>query len=327
MRKALIFTAVLFAVPLFAQTSKAGQAGAKFLSLPYSVRGESMGGAFVSLVSDPSAVFYNPAGAALVDRSALYAMAGSWWGAYDYALSYSAPRKNGVLSIFLSGVYMGGIESYELTPSEEIVYKGEIAYLATQLGVGYATFLTDKFAVGMNAKLIYEGYGGYTTAYSFAIDAGTYYYTGFRDFVLGSSIRHFGFDAKLSGEYVRYEYTNELVETTVTYTAYKLPTTYSIGLSGTLYKNNISRLIGAVELFHPVDNLESYNFGLEYSILNMIFIRAGYKLYVKTREAVGDSNGFTLGLGLKYGKFTFDYGYYNKGIMPPINQIAFMMQF
>ena len=319
---------ILSPVWLFAQASKAGQAGAKFLSLPYSVRGEAMSGVFIldAESPDPSIVFYNPAGTAVISDKTLYAMAGSWWaGGYIFGSVYNVPFKHGNLSFFISGLYVGGIESYSLIDS--IVYNGEIAYLATQLGVGYSTFLTDKFMVGGNLKILYEGYGGYTTAYSMAMDVGTYYYTGFRDFVIGSSIRHFGFDARLQGTYTRYDYTNELVDTTVPYSTYKLPTSFNISFFGTVYSNSISRLKLGIELNHPVDNIESYNIGLEYKILDMVAIRAGYRFYKDSREAVGGANGLTLGVGIKYGKFSVDYGYYNKGVLPPINQIGIVYKF
>jgi len=327
MRKFLALLTLLFAGQAYAQISKAGQAGAKFLSLPYSVRGESMGGAFTAVGDDPSVIFYNPAGAALVTQKSLYFVAGNWWGSYVSGISYVTPTNRGNFSVFMSGVYVGGIEAYELTADAQIVYKGTIAYMASQLGFGYSAFLTDKFAFGVDVKLIYEGFGGYSTAYSVAIDAGTYYQVGFRDVVIASSFRHFGFDLKPSGTYTRYEYNNGVVENIVEYTSYKLPTVYNLGISGSLYSNAYSRLKGSVEIVHPVDNLEYYVVGLEYSILNMVFVRTGYKFYTNEAEAVNGANGLNFGLGIRYGKFALDYGYYMKGIMPPINQVSILYNF
>ncbi len=327
MRKFLALLTLFFAGQAYAQISKAGQAGAKFLSLPYSVRGESMGGAFTAVGDDPSVIFYNPAGAALITQKSLYFVAGNWWGSYVSGVSYVTPTKRGNLSVFMSGVYVGGIEAYELTADAQIIYKGTIAYMASQLGFGYSTFLTDKFAFGVDVKLIYEGFGGYSTAYSVAIDAGTYYHVGFRDVVIASSFRHFGFDLKPSGTYTRYEYNNGVVENIVEYTSYKLPTVFNLGISGSLYSNAYSRLKGSLEIVHPVDNLEYYVLGLEYSILNMVFLRAGYKFYTNEAEAVNGANGLNVGLGIRYGKFALDYGYYMKGIMPPINQVSILYNF
>jgi len=50
----------------FAQTgvSKRGTTSAPFLSIAQGARALSMGGAFVAVASDPSAMFWNPAGVA-----------------------------------------------------------------------------------------------------------------------------------------------------------------------------------------------------------------------------------------------------------------------
>ncbi len=328
MRFAWILLGIMVAPALVdAQTSKAGQAGAKFLSLPYSVRGESMGSAYVAMSDDPSSIFYNPAGVANISQKSLYALAGNWWGNYVYGLSYVLPTKRGNFAFFLSGVYVGGIEVYDVTPDAQIVYNGTVSYLASQLGAGYSIFLTDKFAFGINAKLIYEGFGGYTSAYSFSIDAGTYYMVGFRDLVIASSFRHFGFDMKPSGTYVRYEYDNGIVQNIVEYTSYKLPTIFNLGISGTIFSNAFSKLKASFEIIHPTDNIEAYALGFEYGFLNIAFLRFGYKFYANEREAVGEANGINLGIGVKYGKFSLDFGYYNKGIMPPVNQIAISYMF
>ena len=328
-RRALWLTMALMPFTLYAQASKAGQAGATFLSLPYSVRGASMGNAFIisSDYQDPSLIFHNPAGMAVVADRMLYAMAGNWMGSYPFAISYVSPAKNGVLGAFISGIYVGGIESYGFDQNDNVVYLGEVSYLATQLGFGYATFLTDKFMVGGNLKLIYEGYGGYSMAYSVAADVGTFYYTGYKDFTIGTSIKHFGFDSKLSGTYIRYQYTNTMTDTTVAYSSYKLPTVFGLSAFGTVYSNSVSKLKVVLEMSHPVDNIESYNVGFEYSILNMVFIRGGYRFFRDSQEAVGGPSGFSLGFGILYGKFGLDYAYLNRGLLPPASLISIIYRF
>lgn len=328
-RRIFWFAFVLMPFALHAQTSKAGQAGATFLSLPYSVRGASMGNAFIlsSDYPDPSLLFHNPAGMAVASGKMIYAMAGNWMGSYPFAVSYVSPAKNGVMGVFISGIYVGGIESYGFDENDNIIYLGEISYLATQMGFGYAAFLTDKFMVGGNLKLIYEGYGGYSMAYSIAMDVGTFYYTGYKDFTIGTSIKHFGFDARLSGTYTRYEYTNAMTDTVVSYSSYKLPTVFGLAAFGTIYSNSMSKLKVVLEMSHPVDNIESYNLGFEYSILNIVYVRGGYRFFRDNEEAVGGPSGFNLGFGILYGKFALDYAYLNRGVLPPANLVSITYRF
>ncbi|MEO0151160.1 MAG: PorV/PorQ family protein [candidate division WOR-3 bacterium] len=323
MRRLLI---LLLFTPLYAQMSKAGQSGAKFLSLPYNVRSEAMGGTGVSLV-DNGSVFVNPSSLASINFRNVYASVGSLWGFTNFAIAYNVPTKRGNLSFFTSGVYVGGMEGYEIDINGNITPIGSISYLATQLGFLYARFFTDKFSFGIGPKIIYEGYGGFSNAYSIALDVGTYYITGFRDMVLAASVRNFGFDMKPSGTYTRYIYDATLVETTATYTAYRLPAIYSIGFSLSILRSAYGSLLMAFQLDHPIDNLESYNLGFEYNLLNIVFIRTGYKFYANPDEAVAGANGINFGIGVKYGRFGLDYGFYNKGILPPINQLGLYYSF
>ncbi|MCH7709466.1 MAG: UPF0164 family protein, partial [Myxococcales bacterium] len=55
-----------------------GGTSAEFLLLGAGARGTALGGAFAALADDISALYYNPAGAALIDR------AGAMVSTYDY---------------------------------------------------------------------------------------------------------------------------------------------------------------------------------------------------------------------------------------------------
>jgi hypothetical protein len=324
MKKILFFISVSLGI-LNAQISKAGQAGAKFLSLPYDVRSESMGDVGVSISS--YSPFVNPSIVSTLNLKTIYGLAGFFWGINNFAISYVVPSKRGNLGFWTSGVYVGGMEGYELDPNGNINSIGNFSYLATQLGFTFSRFLTDKFSFGISPKIIYEGFGGFSNAYSLALDVGTYYITGFKDLVIAASIRNFGFDMKPSGEYTRYLYEAGLVETTATYTSYRLPTIFSFGLSISILSSAYGKILLAYQLNHPTDNLESHNIGLEYSLMNIIFIRTGYKIYVNPDEAVNGANGVNFGLGINYGRIGLDYGFYNKGVLPPINQIAVHYKF
>ncbi|MCS7245718.1 MAG: PorV/PorQ family protein [candidate division WOR-3 bacterium] len=316
----------LLPLPLFAQSSKAGQAGAKFLSLPYNVRGESMGGSYVN-ISDASSIFTNPAGVSNINRRSVYILSGYYWGILQFGASYIIPTKRGNVGFFIGGVNISGFEAYSVDLNGNIIYEGSFSYLGSQIGANFSRYLTDKFSIGINGKFIYEGFGGYSNAYSLALDVGTYYMTGFRDFVLGASIRHFGFDLKPSGEYTKYVYEASLDSSKQSYSAYKLPAIFSFGISGSILRSAYGKLSFALQIDHPVDNLENYNIGLEYSLIDILFIRTGYKIYQNVDEAVAGANGITFGLGVRYGRLGVDYGFYNKGILPPINQVALYYSF
>ncbi len=324
--KRLFITLMILMGILHAQSSKAGQAGAKFLSLPYSVKGEAMGGSNVT-ISDPSSIFVNPASISNVNKRAFYFISGYYWGILQFGTSYVIPTKQGNLGFFVGGVYVGGFEGYEVDPNGDIRSIGTFSYMGTQLGFGFSRYLTDKFAVGSNAKIIYEQFGGYSNAYSVALDVGTYYNTGYRDLVIAAVVRNFGFDLKPSGQFTKYVYEASLEDTIQNYSSYKLPAIFSFGMAMSVLRSAYGKIILALQIDHPIDNLENYNVGLEYSLLDIIFLRLGYKIYQNVNEAVAGANGINFGLGIKYGRFGLDYGFYNKGILPPINQLSLNYSF
>ncbi len=324
--KRLVITLMFFLGILHAQSSKAGQAGAKFLSLPYSVKAEAMGGSNVA-VSDASSIFVNPASISNINMKTFYFISGYYWGILQFGTSYVVPTRRGNIGFFVGGVYVGGFEGYEVDINGNINSIGTFSYLGTQLGFGYSRYLTDKFALGGNVKLIYEGFGGYSNAYSAAIDIGTYYNTGYRDLVIAAVIRNFGFDLKPSGQFTRYIYEASLRDTVQSYSSYKLPTIFSFGMLTSILRSVYGKLILALQIDHPIDNLENYNIGFEYSLLDIIFVRTGYKIYQNVDESVAGANGINFGIGVRYGRFGLDYGFYNKGILPPINQISLSYSF
>ena len=85
--------------------------------------------------------------------------------------------------------------------------------------------------------------------------------------------------------------------------------------------------IGA-DAYHPNDNSESLNVGLEYTLFDVISLRGGYKsLFLDNSE-----EGLTFGIGLKYDLtptlgLVFDYAYQEFGILDYTQQFAFGIKF
>src|SRR3712207_8361862 len=65
-----------------------GTTSAEFLLLGAGARGTALGGSFAAIATDISALYYNPAGAALIER------AGLTIGTYDYVADRKSTRLN-----------------------------------------------------------------------------------------------------------------------------------------------------------------------------------------------------------------------------------------
>ena len=134
---------------------KTGTMAAKFLSTNIGSRAVGMGGAFTAVANDGSSMFWNPAGIGFNHLNKFYVNHSSWIAdiAFDY-FSVSLPiGKNRYLGINITSVTMGDMEvtRYGNEDTGETFSASDHAF-----GLTYALNLTDRFSIGLNAKLIQE---------------------------------------------------------------------------------------------------------------------------------------------------------------------------
>ena len=200
----------------------------------------------------------------------------------------------------------------------------EFAYTAAQIGIGYAKYYTDKFAAGVVFKAIYEGYGSYTSATSFAIDAGTYFWTGYKTLRIAMTLQNLGADMKPSGTYMqKVMQGSDLVDIPYEYRNYPLPMVFKIGAAMEAIDKPDMRLTVSLEAMHPTDNEETVSIGTEFAYKNMLFLRAGYR--------IADPNSYVCGLGTGFGfklkNFSLDYSFSDMGFLPDVHRIGFSYNF
>ena len=148
---------------------------------------------------------------------------------------------------------------------------------------------------------MYEGIDNYS-AHSGVVDLGFLYKTDFKDLKFAVLLSNFGINTKIDGE------TNTLVafnNSTEDINAYAAPTLFKMGVSLVPYKSGRNQLLVAAELQHPNDNSENIRLGLEYSWMDMFFVRAGYKLGLK------DQTTPTFGAGIRshFGRYPLNITY------------------
>ncbi len=320
--KRLLALLTIGGVPLWGAFAKVGQAGAKFLSILPDPKAVGMGETYVAVASDPLTVFINPAGVANIQKKGFAAAVAPWWvDTYVGGMSVILPGKAGNYAFFMSYLNSSGFQEWRLTESGDIEEGSEFSYTGMQLGGTYARYFTDKFAAGVSVKGVYEGYGPYSKAWTFATDVGTYYKTGFHDLVIGMAFQHFGPDLKPSGTFVRYSYESGEIQTDSTeFSPYPLPLIFRVGMAMSLVKSKDFYLKGALEITHPNDNVETYAFGFEYGLADMIFLRAGYKFGL-------DQGGLSAGFGLKMAKVSFDYSFSDMEELPDVHRVGLGVSF
>ena len=84
-----------------------------------------------------------------------------------------------------------------------------------------------------------------------------------------------------------------------------LPTTFRFGIAYDILEamdpDKDSRLTAALDITHPSDINETVNFGLEYGLANVFFLRGGYILNADNayQDEIGWLTGLSAGLGAR----------------------------
>lgn len=289
---------------LFRSTSKVGTTAAQFLKIGAGARAIGMGGAYAALGDDIYSIYWNPAGIARSNSNSEVAFNHAEWLAdmtYDFAAGSFKLGDVGVLSASFTMLNTPEDKVRTLTNPEGDGRMWDASSIAISLG--YAKNLTDRFAIGFNAKFIREEVWN-SSATGVALDVGTVYRTPFNDLLIGAAISNFGTPMTLSGRDVQFnDDPNDNLDTgpnniPADYRTdnFDLPLTFRLGLAMDLHNSRYFRVSAAVDAIHPNDNSEYVNSGLELAYDEMFFVRAGYKSLFKDNS----EEGLTLGAGIKY---------------------------
>ncbi len=258
-----------------------------------SARAIGLGGAYVAVAADPSAIYYNPAASVRNKNYGVLLM---------HAESFGGLVKNNYLGIVLPsqkqsfglGVLNNGVPGIKLTtlpdttqpPSDtnQPILDREVNATHWVIYLNYARQLSSVFQLGVNAKMIYQTYA-IASSFGMGVDLGGSVDL-FDGFNLGLRIRNLTTSPLF--------WDNKTRESISPKAALGLARTYNFGKDHLLF---------SIELEANTDNgftnpELTENIGIEYSLKQTIAARIG--LYHRL---------ITLGLGLNYRQFFVDYAY------------------
>jgi hypothetical protein len=306
----LIAAFLLLPGSLFSQGSGNKYAG-EFLAIGVGGRPLGMGGAFVSLVNDVTAGYWNPGALALVNYPQMSLMHDERFGSlvnYDYgsvAIPFGTSASIG-LSIIRLGVdnvpntqnaLIKGLNNtgYFLEPGDRLDYSKITFFNAAD----WAFFLTyskkqsEKLAYGVNMKIISRSLD-YGSAWGIGFDVGAVY----------SPMSNFRLGANLQDITTTLLAWNTGTKELITPTA-KLGSSYDIPIFGT------GRITPAMDFDLRFENRQfasmahvgpvsmDMHAGLEYGFKNLFAVRVGYN----------DVKQLTVGAGIKLPKLNIDYSF------------------
>ncbi|MBN1893721.1 PorV/PorQ family protein [bacterium] len=309
--------------PFLSGQEKLAQSGFEFLSIGTVGRASGMGEAFTTVSGTSTALLYNPAGLARMERKADLSASWNRWIAditqYSFTVAFApAGEKYGAFGISALWVDYGEFQGTLVWNNKQgFVDTEKFTPRALAVGIGYAKTLTDKFTVGGQIKLAAQSAGrnvvpssmtdtGLDAVHSalstWAFDFGTLYRTGFKSLVFGMSVRNFSKEVKFVQE------------------GFQLPVTFRIGIGMNLFDffpalSEAHAFNLAADLVHPRSHGEYVCAGCEYRFIRVLSLRAGW-------ISGQDENSLTYGFGLEKSGMALDYAYTPFGVFDNVQRVT-----
>lgn len=339
-----------------------GTTAAEFLLFPASARGAALGNAFSALVTDVSAVHFNPSGLALLERPGLQASTMSYIADTRYSwVAAGFPMGGGARTIGVSIANFGFSDQPVYTVEDPENESGEVYSVSqTAVGLTYAQRFSDRFAAGITAKFVSDQLGR-TSGRAGAVDFGTL------------------FTASVGGRAIRAAFTVQNLGTTITHRGtaldvvvarpapedqqdvpqeraaaqlqskgWSLPVTFRVALAYDAFATPRARLAVLGEFNQPNNSDPGFNMAGEYQMgLGSAITVAGRLGFTylpdNNLDPVGPSSadyagfdssadgegmdGFSAGGGIRWMNrqrfgLSFDYAYRHMGLLGAVNMVS-----
>jgi hypothetical protein len=307
------------------EIERVGLSGWQFLKINGSARQAAMAGAFTALSEgDAGAIFGNPAALVDVENFGVSLSRVNWIADIGYQSVAVAKQFGniGVIGFSVVSVDMGDIEETINSPiagenrTEAVITGNTFTAGDIAVGISYAKRVTDRLAIGANVRWIREKIADVNMS-NVSIDFGTVYYTGFKSLRFAMVARNFGPDTHLVGW--SEEYQAEAVDI-------RMPLDFRVGIAMDFFESEDSPhfLTVSLEGTHPNDGPEKINTGLEYTLADILTLRAGYRMNY-------DEESFTFGggLGFSFGEMmaSMNYAYVDFGRLEKVHMFSLGFSF
>jgi hypothetical protein len=299
--------------------SRIGTAGAQELRIPIGSRGTALGGAIIADAVGTEAIFYNPAGVAMVEGTEVMFSHLQYFA--DIDLNYFAFTKSiqdfGSLGFSAKILSVGEIIKTTWDQSQPEGTGETFNPTLAVLGVTYSRILTDRVTFGITGDFIAESIDQ-ASANGIAFDFGVNYDTKWNGLRIGIVAKNIGPEMHFSGSGFDYNAQTSSGQSagspdktlTAQSASFELPSWIQFGAGMDFFKRDRNR--GTAYGCFQSNNFSKdlWRGGVEYSYDEKYFLRAGYTLDDNQEDYL---YGFTFGAGvmLKLGgtDVTFEYSW------------------
>jgi hypothetical protein len=305
------FVRILF--PIFCLLSSASSQGTyDFLRNDVSARAAALNGSFVSMTDDPNIIFYNPAGLSSISRpKASLSFLKHLLDVNAGSLTY-AQDVEGIGKIGGGIIYFNYGDFTETDPSSNIVGTFGAGEFAAVVGIGFP--VDEQTSLGASLKGIYSSIAGYHSA-ALAVDVGVLYSIPAELMTIGASILNLGKQVNSFGS------TKEPLPLDVKVGVTKRPEHLPVLLNLDFHKLNEAQ-------DNLLQHLSAFTFGAEFLMSESVRFRVGYNNEQRKELKLGTGAGlagFSLGAGILYQEYQFDYAFNSYGKIGGLHRISLSM--
>lgn len=311
--------------------NRRGTSAGAMLEIGVGARAEALGGAFVAVADDPSALYWNPAGITNIPAVSVQASKAEWFVDTNFNvvdLIVPLPMASSAIGVHVAMLDYG-------TNPVRTVFRPEGTgeeYTANDFvaGVYWALAITDRVSVGLGGKYFQQTIW-HTKGSTVGIDLSILFETPLKGLKIGGTISNLGPQFGLSGrDLTRVAdvdgrkdtyFNNDNLAIQWATEEYPLPLLFRFGMAyeWTLSENNSILVAGTMN--HPSNNVETIDVGVEAKLMNIGYLRAGYRSLFADYAA----DGLTLGAGLRYkilgaAVITLDYAWTDWSVLSSVNR-------
>jgi len=281
-----ILTAVCISFSTSFAFKKVGTVGFQFLKLGPTAGSVGMGEAVTATTGGVSSIFWNPAGLTKLNNFGVIGGYNQWIADINLMSAAAAVNLEGIGVVGISAKMLT-TDDMPVTNVDNIAGTGEMfSYRDLIIGISFARSITDRFSVGGQISYVEESIWN-DKATNIALDFGTQFDTGFKSLRLGMVIQNFGPDATFIKE------------------EFPMPMIFKFGMAIDLLAQNglfsgsggdQHKITFSLDSVYPPDYEERVYAGAEYSLMDMIYLRGGYKFNF-------DEESFSVGAGVNLSLF------------------------
>lgn len=284
-----------------------GTAGSEFLNLDVDARGMAMGGAYSALTNDAYAMFWNPAGLALVPRASLGAMHNEYLADIRFQYLSYAQRINETSVLGGAARYFdgGSIDNTDISGNKVGTFRPR-SYVAE---IGWGQTINDlsdaerDITLGVNLKYLNSDMIAHADGWATDIGMQAHYTDTLMPLNISAVLQNLGRGQKF-----------EKVRDTLPFRA---------KLGASLQPRPFLTL--ALEGFLPISASPYGALGIEFAVESSkrakTFLRAGYNSR-STFSGLDGIRGLTAGFGVKISDFSVDYAFVPFGVLGHTHRIG-----